>query len=319
MKLVDDLLPLNLFEEKEKFFVDQSKNPNFTYVRDFSRVELAKFGLPINSLFEHAKNILEKAFFSFSESDLFNMEGQKLTQAEVQLRTKNHLANYSLSDNISIVWSERFAARTAMGTDEIRFRLPCDFREEGFKGMLFHEIDTHALRYFNYRQQPWFKKKSQFGFSDYLSTEEGLAVLHGQIPHTNKLLYIAALRYFAVWHAQRGSFLDVWRALTPFVQSLERRWIICTRVKRGLCDTSQPGGFSKDSLYLSGPIEMYKWMQKNNYNIPPLYYGKLAWQDIDKAVALNPDYQPLIPSFYSDSPERYAEEIDIIAKANSID
>jgi hypothetical protein len=319
MKLVTDLLPLNLLEEKKKFFVDPTKNPQLEYSRSFDEPELLKFGTPNDQLLALAHNILDQAYFHKTEADLFELEGRLLSQDEVTERTFKRLKEYNLSDTISIKWSKSYVVRTAMSPAQIKFRLPCDFREEGLRGMLAHEIETHALRSVNYQRQPWFRQKKKFGFQSYLATEEGLAVLHGQIPHTNKLLFIDALRYLAVWHAQKGSFLDVWHALEPYVDNLERRWMICSRVKRGLTDTSHPGGFTKDLLYLAGPVEMYNWLKTREFNLTPLYIGKLASSDVDKALKLNPGYQPLLPKFYVENPYQYGLELQTIAAANNFD
>lgn len=317
MKLVRELLPLNLFEEKEKLLATQNSNPQFAYVRAFEASELQRFGQPTEKIFLLANEIVSRAFLNKTETDLFALEGPHLSQEEVTAKTETHVNNYFSPGEVTIEWSNKYTSRTAVDGNGIYFRLPCDFREEGFKGMLFHEIDTHMLRHLNYRQQPWFRKKSQYGFSDYLQTEEGLAVLHGQIPHSNKLLYIAALRVIAVWHAQNGSFLDVWNALSPWVHNLERRWIICSRVKRGLIDTSQPGGFTKDHLYLSGAVSTYDWLTQNSFDITHLYFGKLAAEDVPKALELNPNYHPTLPGFFTENQELYSQKLEEIAMANN--
>lgn len=316
MKLVDDLSPLNLLTEKQRFFADPNHNPQFTYVRDFTCNELQTFGLPEESILHLARAILEKAYFHTSEIELFALEGKQLTQQEVTEQTVEYLRMYHLDKRYEISWSASYTPRTSIGSHRIGFRLPCDFRQEGFMGMLHHEIGTHALRTINYEQQPWYKQKSKFGFSSYLLTEEGLAVLHAQTAHTNQHLYIGALRYLAVWHAQRGSFLDVWNAIAPYVDSLERRWTICVRVKRGLTDTSQLGGFTKDLVYLAGPLMIFDWLEKHNFDITPLYYGKIAAVDVDKALKLNPQFQPLLPRFFSENRAKYAAAIHQIAVAN---
>jgi hypothetical protein len=46
--------------------------------------------------------------------------------------------------------------------------------------------------------------------------------------------------------------------------------------------------------------------------------GKLAWQDIDKAIALNSNFKPLLPNFYTQDPVAYQRRVQEIAQTNFI-
>jgi hypothetical protein len=186
-------------------------------------------------------------------------------------------------------------------------------------GMLYHEIGTHALRSMNYKHQPWYKKKKRYGFSEYLVTEEGLASLHGLLPQSFKSTYTQAIRYLAVGYAQDHSFTELWKYVNSYVENPERCWTICVRQKRGITDTSKPGGFTKDLVYFEGIIKMWVWLTKNDYRLNELYFGKLAVEDIGKALELNPDFEPVLPSFYTLNTDQYAEQIAEIGKVNKID
>ena len=50
------------------------------------------------------------------------------------------------------------------------------------------------------------------------------------------------------------SFVTLFRDLEKYLDCPERRWTMVLRVKRGLTDTSKPGGLYKDKLYLEGAI-----------------------------------------------------------------
>lgn len=52
--------------------------------------------------------------------------------------------------------------------------------------------------------------------------------------------------------AKERSFVEIFNALEKYIQDPDRRWKYVLRVKRGLNDTSQPGGFYKDQCYLRG-------------------------------------------------------------------
>jgi len=50
------------------------------------------------------------------------------------------------------------------------------------------------------------------------------------------------------------------------------------RVKRGLSNTQEVGGFYKDQVYLRGAVEILR--HRRVINFEELYCGKLALQDI---------------------------------------
>ena len=55
----------------------------------------------------------------------------------------------------------------------------------------------------------------------------------------------------SVAQATRLSFRELYQELEEYIDDPQRRWEECLRVKRGLCDTSQPGAFCKDQVWQS--------------------------------------------------------------------
>jgi hypothetical protein len=182
--------------------------------------------------------------------------------------------------------------------------------------MIYHEIGTHVLRRVNYEVQPWYKKKSKYGFSSYLETEEGLAALHSLSARTFKSAVTIALKYVATDYAQSHSFAELWQYIGKYYDDPEARWLITLRQKRGLQDTAQPGGYTKDMVYFKGAHIVAKWLHEHNYDCSSLYYGKLDISDIEKAIELNPTFQPLLPSFFVTDKEKYAQTMQEVAKEN---
>ncbi len=318
MTLLQKLTPSNLLEEKEKFLSDNSYNPQFIYPEEVAKEKLYKYGHPKKEYLELAQEILDKAFFHRNEADLFMLEGRELSQDEVDQKIQSFLEMHDLQRRYDVVWSGSFVSRTSITKNSIKLRLPVDFRQEGLLGMLYHEIGTHALRRINYEEQPWFRKKKKYGFSDYLITEEGLASLHALIPHSYKLAFGQAIRYLAVKHAQNHSFAETWHFLGKYIQDPNRRWVVTFRQKRGLTDTSQAGGYVKDLVYFQGLVEICRWLQKNSFDLPSLYYGKLALEDVEKAKEMNPGFKPKLPSFYLINKEKYAQEVSQVCVENLI-
>lgn len=318
MSLLQKLTPLNLQEEKEKFMSDQTYNPQFIYSEDFSQKKLEKYGLPQQEYIELAKDIVDRSYFGRNEQDLLMMEGKLLTKKQVTERVEEFLRMHSLEDKISIIWSHSFVSRTTINSESIKMKLPPDYRKEGLIGMLYHEIGTHALRRVNYEQQPWFRRKKKYGFRSYLSTEEGLASLHSLIPKSFKLAHSPALRYITVQYNLEHSFAELWNFLGNYVQDFERRWMICVRQKRGITDTSRPGGFTKDLVYFQGLVDVFRWLKEHQYKLDHIYYGKMAMEDVKKAVEMNPNFLPALPSFYKLDTSQYASDIEKIGQENRL-
>lgn len=317
MSFLTDIIPTNLNEEKEKFFADNTYNPQFSYKNNIDQEKLTQYKQPTQKYLDIAEKILKKAYFGRNEAELTMMEGHIVSQKDVEKTIHTFLQMHGLQKRFNIIWSSSFVARTSITSDTIKLKLPANFRKEGLLGMLYHEVGTHALRRINYEQQPWFKKKKKFGFSDYLKTEEGLATLHTLIPHSYKSAFNSALRYKAVSVAQEKSFVETWNMLGKYVQDPDRRWTMTFRQKRGLTDTSKPGGYSKDLVYFEGLVDVYRWLEKNDFDITSLYFGKLSTKDVKKAEDLNPNFKPALPSFFTLSKEKYAQEIKKIGEFNN--
>jgi hypothetical protein len=317
--LVTRLNPTNFLEEKEKFFQDFSYNPQFTYSEYISPQELIEHGHTNQQHVQLATELLERAYHNRTGTDLENLHGELISDKEATKKTRTFLQMHNLEKRYKIIWSYSFVARTTITDDTIKLRLPSSYRTHSILGMLYHEIGTHALRRINYERQPWFKKKKQYGFGPYLRTEEGLAVLHSYIPEQFRIAHNPALRYVGVDYAQQHSFAETWKFLEQYIEDLDRRWVIVTRFKRGLTDTSQPGGFTKDLVYFEGMIEVWDYLKQHNFDITVPYFGKLAMADADKALKLNPNYEPVLPSFFSINHDQYAEHMMDIGKNNLLE
>ena len=316
MTLLQKLTPTNLLEEKEKFLADNSYNPQFIYSEEITASKLLQYGKPKQKYLTLAQEILDRAYFGRNEADLLMMEGPIISHQEVNQKIASFLDMHHLTERYQVIWSSSFVSRASITKDKIKLRTSSEFRKDDLIGMLYHEIGTHALRNINYEQQPWFKKKKEFGFSDYLLTEEGLASLHSLLPKDYKSAYKSAIRYVSVTYAQAHSFSELWKFLGNYIQDPETRWMVTIRQKRGLTDTSHPGGYSKDLVYFAGMIEVWRWLKERNFNPSDLYFGKISFKDVQKAIEMNPEFEPKLPSFFSINPVQYAAEIEKIGEEN---
>jgi len=319
MKLIHHLNPLNIQEEKIKFFADPTYNPQFIYAETVSQENLEYYNHDANQYLEIAQEILDRAYLHRNAEDLKMLLGPEITQSEVTERIHQFLNLHGLDYQFEIIWSRSFMVRTSIGPNYIKLNSAATFRQDGVNSMLYHEIGTHALRRRNYEQQPWFKHKQKKGFHEYLPTEEGLAILHSLIPLKFQLAYKSALTYIAADWSRQYAFAKVYKKLERYIPNQEARWKKTLRLKRGLQDTSQPGGFSKDAVYFQGLVQVWHWLNRHDFNPTLLYFGKVSYQDVERAFSLNPTFKPLLPSFYRVDHAKYAQTLRQIGKENRLD
>ncbi len=74
------------------------------------------------------------------------------------------------------------------------------------------------------------------------------------------------------------SFVELFSDLSKYIEDPFRRWKYVLRVKRGLEDTSQPGGFFKDKVYLKGAVQILK--NRKIIDFDDLYCGKIHIEDL---------------------------------------
>lgn len=145
--------------------------------------------------------------------------------------------------------------------------------------LIVHEIETHALQRHNINQSQNPLLELLF-YKDRHLYMEGLAVYNefttNTITKSAYDIYRTRLEAVEILHK---SFREIYKHLTKFV-SEDKAYITTYRVKRGLGDTSHPGGFPKDAVYLLGYIKIRELEEKGEdieklylYRVPKL--GKL--------------------------------------------
>ncbi len=312
-----NLSPINLNEEKKKFLFDVQYNPQFQYEAPIPENYLSRYGAVSGALSNAAEAICQEVLKKWETDSKFleNVEGPALDRTEVTRRIKLYLEQCNLQDKVTLSFSERSVVRTHIDGYKMIVRLPVSYRENELAGMLHHEIGTHVFRRINDENQPWTQKRDHFGLANYLETEEGLAVLHGNIGSATPNLWYSAIRYLACEYAATMSFSQVYSKLRDLVSDRERCFNLTLRAKRGLTDTSLPGGFTKDQIYFRGVFKISKWLVRNDYDAARLYLGKIAVEDLEKAQTLAGKYQPILPPFMTAS--NYQSELKRIISSSS--
>ncbi|XP_019723125.1 uncharacterized protein KIAA0895-like isoform X2 [Hippocampus comes] len=271
------LRPLNLEQEKQKFF-----QSDYKYEPQFEYAQ------------PEPKSVLDK----YSEGS-----GLFLEQVVVRL-------------------SDELLSQAVMMVESCRPTLTINLagaRQHWLEGMLRHEIGTHYLRGVNNSFQPWAtaEGRKQFGLKPANPTEEGLASLHSVLLRKQPYLWRAALLYYTVFHAGSMSFSQLFSHVARFVQHPDVRWEYCLRAKRGQTDTSQPGCFSKDQVYLDGILRILRHRKNIDFKMLTSL-GKVSYEDVEKLRNLAVINNARIPHFMQDQ-ERYLQHLDHIVAVNKVD
>uniref|UniRef100_A0A8C6HZ57 KIAA0895 n=1 Tax=Mus spicilegus TaxID=10103 RepID=A0A8C6HZ57_MUSSI len=191
-------------------------------------------------------------------------------------------------------------------------------REHWLEGMLRHEIGTHYFRGINNLQQPWNswtgRKKHELKPNN--PTEEGLASIHSVLFRKDPFLWRAALLYYTVYKASHMSFCELFKDIGKFVKDPNTRWDYCVRAKRGWTDTSEPGCFSKDQVYLDGVLQILRFRESIDFHLLTAL-GKVSYEDVDRLKELAVTENMRVPHFLHDH-SRYMEHLERIMEVNEL-
>jgi hypothetical protein len=227
---------------------------------------------PSNETVNEALNILksEKVFYP-------NDENEKLSFMEVKNILEPELLKLGFTNWKVIIKPITAKMMVSSLKNELIINENASFSRLEIERLKVHEIHTHIQRFENGKLQKY--KIFQYGFSNYLETEEGLALyneeLNGVLSQDDMRKY--ALRVIACQWAVSKGFYELFNLLNNYV-SIDDSWNLTLRVKRGLEDTSHVGGFLKDSLYLSGYMKVKNLKQSD---IDNLWIGKVGIKELE--------------------------------------
>jgi hypothetical protein len=311
--IIKDTKPLNLLEERAKFFADPTYNPQFQYSRTIAPEELTPWGLPKHEFYRHALEMVE----------YWNTEGRysspvlkspTATQEYIVERVEHFNHHYKLTKPMVVRFSENTVTRCHISGHTLTIRLPIHYTESSLRDLLRHELETHYLRRSNDRQQPW----TQAGFADeiFRKTEEGLANLHTFLLRSEQLILKTYRTYIAVYLAQELSFAELFAKLCSLDIPSDTAFLLALRTKRGLEDTSQPGGLTKDVSYFEGSVHVWNWLMDESHDPHDLYLGRISYEQIEELKPTAKTEELLYPTFFNDM-EIYRQNIASIGKRNN--
>jgi uncharacterized protein (TIGR02421 family) len=258
---------------------------------EFTAASKKLFGEPTKALL----NAAEKECAQRSACDLNS--AKPMTAEEALKKFEAILKKYSLHDwQVSI--RQKLVSRVTVGGNKVYIQADATFSEEDIASLIAHEIETHVLTSENGSHQQY--EILRRGCAGYLDTQEGLAMYNERdvlSPHSEKRYNpprnILGLRY-SLTHslAQTRTYLQVELGYSP-----EKALQQSISMKRGLSDTSEPGGFTKSVVYFRGLRAIKKFVD-NGGDLKRLYIGKVALEDLELIEKLPDIKAPLIlPDF----------------------
>jgi uncharacterized protein (TIGR02421 family) len=281
----------NLLNEKRNLFIDKCSMLNNRGSSKFTVYAKKVYGLPSRNVLDHTVSFL--TLESEKEPKTVTSEqAMNILQAEIN----HHGFDYKVDRKMMAV-----SAHVLVSRKKIFVKENSVFSENYVRRLVIHEIGTHVLRAENGKEQPFMI--FFHGFPNYLSTEEGLAVVNeerfGLLNNENLKNYAA--RAIAVQMAMTKSFSEIYNYLLQFFKPATA-FRLATRAKRGIADTSKPGGCSKDYVYIEGYLKVKEYLE-NGGSINQLYAGKIGVEHLEHLDSVpnlsKPKYLPKNQTFKS--------------------
>lgn len=166
---------------------------------------------------------------------------------------------------------------------EIRISNLARFREKELRSVIAHEIDTHLLRFINWKNSGWEILKSWTWF--YIKDEEWIAVYQSyqQLPKWYERKWIYE-KYHFTKQAQKYEFsrlVDLIRGIKDIPLNRAFNWAL--RYKRGIVNTwfINPGSVNfKNKIYLEWYLNI-KERVENWWDLDKLFIWKIKIKDLD--------------------------------------
>ncbi|XP_020796535.2 mucin-2-like [Boleophthalmus pectinirostris] len=318
------LRPTNLQQEKDRFFESGFKyEPQFEYEEAELSAVLEKYRVGSDLFLQQAVGIMECVLRKYGSYEIFEEAtgGAILPKSQVWAAVRKYLQKEGCVGEVVVRLSDELLSQAVMVIENCRPTLTINLagaRQHWLEGMLRHEIGTHYLRGVNNNLQPWSSsdQRKALGLRGANPTEEGLASLHSVLLRKQPFLWRAALLYYTVHHASHMSFTQLFHHIQRFVSSPEVRWEYCLRAKRGQTDTSKPGCFSKDQVYLDGILRILRHRRNIDFQLLTAL-GKVSFEDVERLRSLAVLSRTRIPHFMTD-PDKYLSHLDHIVSVNEL-
>ncbi|MDF2379156.1 MAG: DUF1704 domain-containing protein [Candidatus Gracilibacteria bacterium] len=315
--LVSYLRPENLDEEKKRFFSSREYQPQFRYKSPDDglinvRSKLQNLAIPqkrpIGVLLEQKRQELinkssliqvigdddhfpkqSRMALGFPPEDVISAALEDLARIQEPPQREKNISSEQLAErmqaylkkkglyNWEVKLKQGIVSRCVLGkNNRLLVKSGEMFSDYDLQKLIAHEIETHIYCTENGKQQPFqiFRR----GTAGYLKTQEGLAVYH-QSEVVDGGVRNAVIGLNAVVWAQTMSFREIYNKGLEYLDQNDA-WKLAVKVKRGMNDTSKPGGFTKNALYYWGYREIAQYLE-NDGEYRDLFLGKFELSQLD--------------------------------------
>ncbi|XP_061231932.1 microtubule-associated tyrosine carboxypeptidase 1 isoform X2 [Neopsephotus bourkii] len=318
------LRPCNVEAERERFFrASFAYDPQFEYAEPVPAAVLDKYAAASDRFVAQAIRIIRAVLEKYGTYESFEVAtgGRLLSKCQIWSVIRKYMQKEGCVGEVVVQLTDDLLSQAVMMVEDSRPTLAINLagaRQHWLEGMLRHEIGTHYIRGVNNTHQPWHSSegRKQYSLKPANPTEEGLASLHSVLFRKQPFLWRAALLYYTIERASRLSFSALFQDLEQYVQDAGIRWEYCVRAKRGQTDTSQPGCFSKDQVYLDGILRILRHRQTIDFPLLAAL-GKVSYEDVNRLKKFGVLEKARIPHFMQDL-ERYMKQLDHIVTTNCL-
>jgi len=258
----------------------------------FAALATTMYGLPSPELLGKAHAILRGEYLVQDIVDPPDVDDRRLQAPQMQRAMEGVLQQMGIHD-WRVVLVDEMSARMSVSARhrEVRVKTDSEFTVDDRNRLIVHELGTHVLRAHN-----GFKSgllNLGLGLAGYIATEEGLA---SWMEERNGLLRrahieIYAMRAIGAQLAHELGFADMMVALMDLGATPGVAWDVALRLKRGLVDTSRPGTFPKDYVYLHGREIVTAWAAAGGA-IDDLFVAKIAIDQVEPIKRLLATWSP---------------------------
>ncbi|XP_077977833.1 microtubule-associated tyrosine carboxypeptidase 1-like [Glandiceps talaboti] len=333
--------PLNLEEQKQRF-LKYGLVPRFElrYSPDRMQDIINTKRAQIRFLYlKDARRVLDHVSekFGYGEDFLTASFGKRISSAQATPLLSEYLKLNMVDGMLSVGWTKDLSCsgRMAMTGPNTRLNKPearkfslwlkdsvdnAYLRERGITCLADHEIGTHFFRSLNDGLQPWYSSRDRFGLRSVksqplLETEEGLATINTHFQAKIPFLFMPALVYYTSCKATEMTFEELYDHLQHYVQNPEQRWKHVMRVKRGLENPNDLGGYGKDQCYFAGAVEILRNI--DNIDFPLLYAGKLCVDETSRVKRIARMECIKLPHFLQNV-DKYKKRLRFMARLNGL-
>jgi hypothetical protein len=249
----------------------------------FVRISKERFGVPSHKLFKKACKILRRRYGDIEIAKRNNKLREKILRYDDLVPIFEKVFEVLGLDGWTFEKSKAIMSsgfRTTVKTKRVMVDPKVEVSAEKLRKTIIHEVGTHALRGHN-GYKTGYKVFGKPNLPSYLDYEEGLAMYNEENYGVLRDIDIKkrAAYVYAIYLSRSMSFREVYDAVHG-IYPRKSAFDVVYRVKRGLSDTSKPGCYYKDQVYLRGFFKTRRKLEKDVVSYKYMYAGKIPYKYI---------------------------------------